>query len=456
MSSAALPSASALAIADTNSSDENVGEKSIEPPPYSPLTPRPASNFNARVHENQYINSSPSNAECMKSPEPHVQPHETIAEKSIESSVSSPLTPRPKQSTNIDAPSSPLRPMSPETANLFNILTEEFENDCRTPKNTFSVDENRPTVSSAPSKSTEIMLNSDDSVQDPDFVCYNDIGGSNTSNSGLSESLITTITENLYESPADADQTQPVNTSQNTRSSQGRPKKGRKRKYGEHNREERKKRKYQNLSYVNSRKQNIDPKPFVYYYNCNCPKKCPENISSENRLTEFQKFYALGTYEAQNMFIAACVKEIPIKRSYVSTSTRISKKKTFTREYYLKDVRVCKKMFLNTLQTSSKRVNTSLCKKRDNCIKDKRGTQGGHNKATSESEAFIINVIQKLPTYVSHYRRADCNDAKFLRPDMTFPKIYELYSDEAKSSGQTVLSFAKVKLVFLTKFNLRT
>lgn len=106
---------------DTYSSHENVGKKSIDPPPYSPL--RPVSNFNARVYEKQYINSFPSNDECMKSLEPHVPPHETITEKSINLPVSSPLITRPQQSILDDPPSSSLCPISPEATNLFNILT---------------------------------------------------------------------------------------------------------------------------------------------------------------------------------------------------------------------------------------------------------------------------------------------------------------------------------------------
>lgn len=54
------------------------------------------------------------------------------------------------------------------------------------------------------------------------------------------------------------------------------------------------------------------------------------------------------------------------------------------------------------------------------------------------------------------YRRAKTNDAKILTPDMTTTKIYEVYCEEAKSAGQILLSYAKFREVFVTKFNLRT
>ncbi|KAF9409711.1 hypothetical protein HW555_011001, partial [Spodoptera exigua] len=194
------------------------------------------------------------------------------------------------------------------------------------------------------------------------------------------------------------------NITEATRSSSDRPKRGRKRNYGDNTREERKKIKYQNLPYVNSRKQRIEPKPFLDY-NCNGPKKCKEDIEGE-QIIRIPKILCFGRLSSTKYVYCSLCKGKPNK-------TNNSKKKTFTQIYHLNDLLVCKKMFLNTLQTTYKRVNTSLCKKRDDCITDKRGTQGGHNKATYENEEFIINVIRKLPTYVSHYQRADWCDENF-------------------------------------------
>ncbi|KAJ8726704.1 hypothetical protein PYW08_015101 [Mythimna loreyi] len=270
-------------------SHEDGEEKSIEPPPYSPLTPRPLSNHNVIMHEKQSTNPSPNFDQYnMKLSEPHVTLHENIAEKRI-TPMSCPVSPRPNQSTLSDPPSSPVRSMSPETAKIFNILTEELENDGGASENMFNVNENNPIVSPASSDRTEVIFDDDDSVQDPDFVGESYTGGSDNS-SGVSESLITSLPDLFYETNTDENETQTSsrsnqilqeNISEATRSPSSRPKRGRKRKYGDLTREERKKRKYQNLPYVNSRKQRIEPKPFLDY-NCNCPKKCQEKISREN------------------------------------------------------------------------------------------------------------------------------------------------------------------------------
>ncbi|CAK1598006.1 unnamed protein product [Parnassius mnemosyne] len=238
----------------------------------------------------------------------------------------------------------------------------------------------------------------------------------------------------------------------------GRPKKGRKPKYGGLSREERKTRKYTNLSYVNSRKKIVSPKKFIDFQCC-CVKKCHENVTVEKRLAQFKKFYSLGSYNAQNMLLTALVKEQPVKRHYVATDnkTNVSKKKFYSRQYFLDGVSVCRDIFVKTLQTSAKRINTSLCKMRsESRITDNRGVHGGRNRASPESEEFVINFIKKLPTYISHYRREKTDGAKFLRADMTLSKIYELYSDEAKTAGVKILSTAKVNKLFFTKFNLRT
>lgn len=159
------------------------------------------------------------------------------------------------------------------------------------------------------------------------------------------------------------------------------------------------------------------------------------------------------------MFLTALIKEEPVKRHYVATDnkTKVSKKKSYSRQYFLDGVSVCRDMFIKRLQTSAKRINTSLCKMfskktktlSNSCITDNRGVHSGYNRASPESEEFLINLIKRLPTYVSHYCREKTGGAQFLRADMTLSKIYELYRDEAKTAGEKILSAAKVKQLFL-------
>lgn len=463
---------------------ETAVEKSIEPPPYSPLTPIPdTTKCNDTNSEALWSDINNSNALLTSK-----LLTETAAEKSVESIYRL----------------SPLPLMSPETEKMFHVLADTMD---------YSDTEDacdRSTIASLRNGEIPLFSDSDDSVRDPNYCASTDCGSSDDS-SNKSISLISgTARAEINRTPfrinmiashqPDSGSLGPHGTQQeipqvnedeviletaiisdrvstNNESSQirsvsilesestvaerraiGRPKKGRNPRYGGLSREERKIRKYTNLSYVNSRKKIVSPKKFVDFH-CTCRKKCHENISVEKRLAQFNKFHSLGSYDAQNMFLNTVVKEQPVKRHYISTEnkTKISKKKSYSRQYFLDGVLVCRDMVIQTLQTSAKRINTSLCKMRSEwCIKDNRGKNGGSNRASKESEEFVINFIKRLPTYISHYRREKTAGAKFLRADMTLSKIYELYSDEAKTAGVKILSASAVNKLFFTNFNLRT
>ena len=84
----------------------------------------------------------------------------------------------------------------------------------------------------------------------------------------------------------------------------GRPKKGRKRKFENQNRTERKKKRNSNKQYNNYKGREIRPKEFINYV-CNCTLKCAKNIPVEIRKLEFERFWSLGSYDCQVNFIAA-------------------------------------------------------------------------------------------------------------------------------------------------------
>ncbi|KAJ2940817.1 hypothetical protein O0L34_g5819 [Tuta absoluta] len=488
---------------------EEPGETSIEAPPFSPLTPRPRTAARQRM---QMSSTRPAKSQ-MAAKLPHksklnkkgnnsyyqgvdyLASAEEPGDTSIETPPFSPLTPRPRRSTakqkehrsslaksptlsDIAASYSDDSVKDPDyeceedknnnsdiSISLIRMQMHDLENDTAdfelespfnqegNPSDNDSEIAVRPRIHDMDNEVTDIEL--DPSVNEDKNPSDND--------SEISVSLIRPQMPDLDNDATDIDldintevtaqpEVLPIRT-ENT----GRPKRGRKRKYGEMSREERKRRKYSNLSYVNSKKKQVDPKMFIDY-RCGCLKNCHELVSAEIRLKEFNKFYALGTYNSQNMYLAACVKEQPVKRSYVSTNkTNICKQKTYSRQYFLQNTAVCREMFVKTLQTTPKRINTSLSKKRsDDHITDRRGAQAGHNKVPPEQVGFFINIVKKLPTYTSHYRRNEVNDAKFLKPDMTFPKIYDLYCKEAALVQMPTISFEKAKQIFVTRFNLRT
>lgn len=228
----------------------------------------------------------------------------------------------------------------------------------------------------------------------------------------------------------------------------GRPKKGRKRKFKGQTFKTKKKLQHANKPYYTEKGRFVAAKNFLQDYQCNCARKCANLINEDKRKHIFDNFYKLANYDAQTAFIAAKVREIPVKRK----RNKISDKRSFTRTYCLETFPVCKDFFMNTLRVSSKRINTALCKFRKGEIKDSRGEkQGGKNKLPEEVVHSIISHIKKFPTYKSHYCRAQ-TESRYLNFDITERKMYDLYKDENKD---VKVSFTCYKNIFYKYFNLR-
>lgn len=101
----------------------------------------------------------------------------------------------------------------------------------------------------------------------------------------------------------------------------GRPKKGRKYKYGGLSRMERKKNRHSNKLFHNYKNIEVQPKAFIDF-KCNCKTKCWEKVDSNVRQKIFKRFYKLENYNTQNMFIAASVKEAEVKRRMTNSNMK--------------------------------------------------------------------------------------------------------------------------------------
>lgn len=225
----------------------------------------------------------------------------------------------------------------------------------------------------------------------------------------------------------------------------GRSKKGRHNKYPGQTFATRKKLKDSNQTHYSVKGQLKEAKKF-YDYKCSCLKKCDEKLTRDEKEICFKNFYDLASYDLQTSYIAATVKEMPIKRKRAKSTPG----KSYTRVYMLKEIAVCRDTYINTYQISTKRVNTALEKKRSSQIKDERGKSGGKKKVDEESINEIINHIKKFPTYVSHYSRSE-TEAKFLPYDLTERKMYELYIADKHPK----VSFQFYKNIFYKHFNLK-
>lgn len=153
---------------------------------------------------------------------------------------------------------------------------------------------------------------------------------------------------------------------------------------------------------------------------CSCTYKCKE-ININERRSIFKRFWELGNWQCQSNFIISCVNLVKPKRSYVNNS-----RKTITREFMLNGKRVCKNVFLATLGISNKRLDYVLRKKCSNnmCSPDKRGKMTSGNKTKVEHHELVINFLDVIPKYSSHYTNSD---KKYFSPDLSIPKLFDLY-----------------------------
>ena len=224
--------------------------------------------------------------------------------------------------------------------------------------------------------------------------------------------------------------------------SEGRKKRGRKRKSLNQSRKDRKKFSNSNQEYVSARNKIVAPKIFKEDYLCPCSKKCHNVVNTEIRKRFFNQFWNIGTFEGRCALLCKCVKEVEKKRCY--TKNKVSRRSK-SRMYYIEDKHVCKEAFLNTLQINHNRIRVALSQMKDNIILDKRGrSSGGRNAISAERIKKIKEHIASFPTYVSDYCRNQ-TDSRFLHPDLNLTKMYQFY----KETEELPVSLSKYKWVFL-------
>lgn len=239
-------------------------------------------------------------------------------------------------------------------------------------------------------------------------------------------------------------------------------KKGRKIKSNKSQWRKEKDNKYLNKPYRNYKGVEIKSKEFVDY-DCQCTMKCREILSASERKQEFQKFWELGSYEAQAIFLIARVDEQTTKKSAKkkkgdkeeenSGNEGKKSKRQFSRTYILKSKQVCRDMFVKTLGITSKRINTALVKMRSKSLIDHRGlSQGGKNKISDKRYDEVVQHIKKMPRYkCSHMQGKYDEDYLSLPPELSLSKMYDLYSKEVEQP----VSLSMYKKIYYGKFNFK-
>lgn len=118
-------------------------------------------------------------------------------------------------------------------------------------------------------------------------------------------------------------------------------------------------------------------------------------------------------------------------------------------------VRVCKAMFLATLDVTSKKIRCQTLKKLDGSgisADDKRAQNTNRNPISVEVKAYIEKHILSYPAYTSHYTR-ETSTKLYLSSDLNITKMYEMYKTKCSQDGMSPVHYNSYRLIF-KQFNM--
>ena len=122
------------------------------------------------------------------------------------------------------------------------------------------------------------------------------------------------------------------------------------------------------LEYINKHGKAVKERSVKNVDCSKCRFKCTERISEEERKCIFQTYWAVGDYNKQRQFICSNVENKAPQK--ISTSRKI--KKTVSNSYFLsaseQKVRVCRNLFLKTLDIGKKTVECAVKQKTLECL----------------------------------------------------------------------------------------
>lgn len=192
-------------------------------------------------------------------------------------------------------------------------------------------------------------------------------------------------------------------------------------------------------AYTNTSGKLVNEKKFIEY-DCRCPLKCAENIPIAKRKAVFDSFWNLGDWAKQTSFIHSNIEVIQKKRAYKKTESR----RKYTRIFKLCDIRICKKMFTQTLSISDSRLHRAIAHKRPGVHRlpksDLRGRHQPHNKLPENIIESIREHIRELPRNMVREVRQQLQAATKKVPntsEMTVTRLYANYKAFCEQRGVT-------------------
>lgn len=164
--------------------------------------------------------------------------------------------------------------------------------------------------------------------------------------------------------------------------------------------------------------------------------RCSERITQEQRQAIFDNFYELANHQRQLDYIAGCFKAKSPKEKYAAPG---NKGCSVIREYSFKikgndskktkEVKVCKKMFVDTLVISDSWIKTALsCEAAGVTAQDMRGRHGNRgNKVSNQIKESVRAHIDLIPKIESHYTR-ETTKRLYVETENNIEELYRKYN----------------------------
>ena len=140
------------------------------------------------------------------------------------------------------------------------------------------------------------------------------------------------------------------------------------------------------------------------------------------------------------------------KRYTTSTASR----RQHSRIYYVSNggvsTRVCKPAFLRIHGISNGRLSRAISaslKEGGTPHRDERGHHEPKNKTDESALNIVEQHIMSFPRYTSHYSRRGNPNRRYLSPELSISKMYELYREFCTDNGHSEVS----EWVYRKRFN---
>ena len=207
---------------------------------------------------------------------------------------------------------------------------------------------------------------------------------------------------------------------------------------------------------MSSRTGLLVPRRRMIMHTCGqCVNRCNEKLTLSQRQDIFHNFWLMSDHTRQRDFICSHVTAKQKKRNRTEKSRR---KKTY--HYFLsangQKVKVCKAVFLSTLNIGERMVSYTLNHALTNTgqgIQDRRGRHPPGFKKAPELFDFVREHINSFPKMESHYARKNTSK-KFLESTLNIRKMYHLYVTKCTAENKECVSEKIYGNIFRNDFNL--